>query len=206
MLLCGPPSNPLPTARCSLSCVCAPERGDLYQADLREQCFTPAWWALALYAGIMATVYTAGLPLLLTLWLRRYRHKLDSPKALAHVGFLYQTCVPTSYVAHVHPRTACRNVVWWAWARQLAWRPPLHSHTTAPPLHRNRNRQVWHARILLGSAGAAAQAQPQFVARVLRARKQPAGTSTPCPRVWPVPCHAGAAQHRLSAARVTRVR
>lgn len=63
------------------------------QADLRERCFTPSWWALALYAGIMATVYTAGLPLLLTLWLRQYRKELDSPRALANVGFLYETCV-----------------------------------------------------------------------------------------------------------------
>jgi len=67
------------------------------QADLRERCFTPAWWALATYATAMASVYTAGLPLLLTLRLRQYRNRLTSKEALQDVGFLYQVYGPHTY-------------------------------------------------------------------------------------------------------------
>jgi len=60
-----------------------------HQVDLSEKCFTPRWWGVAVYAGVMAGIYTAGLPVLLAWWLSSYRNKLESKKARQIVGFLF---------------------------------------------------------------------------------------------------------------------
>lgn len=73
------------------------------EADMRLQCFGATWSVVAVFAVILLVVYTAGLPLGISLWLRSRRHSLDSPETVEQLGFL---CVARRLHVSVAPRCA----------------------------------------------------------------------------------------------------
>lgn len=63
------------------------------EADMRLECFTPAWSFVAFIAVVVLVIYTAGLPLGITLWLRSRRHALNDANTKLELGFLYVPAV-----------------------------------------------------------------------------------------------------------------
>ena len=62
---------------------------DYLTADYRLKCFTPEWNVHAAWAGIMVALVPVGLPLGLTVYLVRNRHRLDSADMKRTLGFVY---------------------------------------------------------------------------------------------------------------------
>ena len=59
-------------------------------ADMRLQCYDGAWWGYAVYAGVMGGLFTAGLPITITLILWRHRQVLGEAATIEKWGFLYE--------------------------------------------------------------------------------------------------------------------
>ena len=74
--------------------------------DLRLQCFDGQWTGFAEGSAIMLLVYTAGLPLSISVWLWRNRFKLKEPQTEAELGFLCVTALlaPSSPLWVPRPR------------------------------------------------------------------------------------------------------
>lgn len=70
---------------------CVTVEGDSWLvADMRYRCYDAAWGGFAVWAVVMITVYTAGLPIGIICVLRRHRGRLREPAVRERLGFLYE--------------------------------------------------------------------------------------------------------------------
>lgn len=60
------------------------------EADMRLECFGAQWSATAVFSVILLVLYTVGLPLGISLWLRSRRSTLSKEETIAELGFLYE--------------------------------------------------------------------------------------------------------------------
>jgi len=68
---------------------CALWDGVRRQIDVRIQCLTPEWWAMAVYCLAMLVLFTLGFPIAIMIVVRRHRNTLTTTTTFRKLGFLY---------------------------------------------------------------------------------------------------------------------